>query len=318
MPSVVLIVDVGRDARAAGQLEGQHGELALGLGAGADDGGQATREQMTRPLAGPQEVGRRAAGQGVVRGVGAWLGVGLLGQVLHVEVVLGLPELGERDDGLEADRKRGAAGVWDADQVEEAIPAAGDDRADEPCVVAEQAVGVHRAGGRVAEVAGVQDPALAVEPQLDRAAVAEEELVFLIVEVQRDRPAHRAVERHHRERAAGLLGAGLAAADLVDEQVGPAPAGRHHVGDGATRQLRRRRGAGHIGHLFSLGGVIYTGGPSVISTSSNRLPSGSARKDIAPVAGGGAGRGAHTSRAPAASSRSWVPATSVTARAQWP
>jgi hypothetical protein len=67
---------------------------------------------------------------------------------------------------------------------------------------------VDRAGRHVAEVTRPQNPALAVGPQLDGAPKDIEELVLGVVEVQRDRPLGAgAVERHHRHRPAGLLGA---------------------------------------------------------------------------------------------------------------
>jgi hypothetical protein len=75
--------------------------------------------------------------------------------------VLGLSELLKRDLGPEADRERRDAVVGDPGEIEEALPPSGGDRPDEARVMAEQTVGVDRAGGGVSEVAGVQDTALA-------------------------------------------------------------------------------------------------------------------------------------------------------------
>ena len=156
--------------------------------------------------------------------------------VLHLELHLGAAELLERRRALRPGGE-GGAGVRLAGEVEEAVPAAGHDRPDERGGVPAQLVGVQRARRDVAEVAGLEHAALLVRPQLHRPAQHVEELVLLVVVVERDRPlGARAVERHDRHRPAGLLGAHQRAPDLAEQDMGPAAAGLDDIRDRLARQ----------------------------------------------------------------------------------
>src|SRR4051794_12385635 len=125
-------------------------------------------------------------------------------QVLHAELALGRTELVERRRAR-VDLRVGRAGVRRAGEVEEAVPARRRDRSHELRVVTVELVRVDDARRHAGDVARVEDAALAIGPDLDAAADAEEEVVLLVVLVKRNRTPRRPERGHHRHRTARLF-----------------------------------------------------------------------------------------------------------------
>jgi hypothetical protein len=93
---VGALVRVGRERPTLRRLDGEHRDLAVGLGGGHERGLQLAAEDVLGTFAGAQEVRAHLTGQAVVGRIAASLGVGEVGPVLHLELLLGAAELLER------------------------------------------------------------------------------------------------------------------------------------------------------------------------------------------------------------------------------